>query len=892
MAVNIGPKIGIDGEAQFRKELNNIIQQSKTLSSEMKAVTSAFDENDNSQEKLTAQSEVLKKQLELQQKQVELLEKGVKAATERFDDADANTQRWKKALFEARAQMNNTKKAIDNLENSTDDVGQAMQEAKDDTLSFGDALKANLGAGAIIEGIKSITGSIANIAEESREYRKVMASLEISSQKAGYTAEETAQSYEKLYGVLGDDQTAATTVANLQAIGLEQDDLTKLTDAAIGAWATYGDSIPIDGLSEAINETIKAGQVTGTFADVLNWGSKESETFGVKLKSNTEANEEWNKSVSEAKTAEDFFNLALQDAGTEAERANLIMQAMADQGLSKAGDAWQKNNASLVEANKNQVKMNESMAKVGESVNNIKNKLFSALMPAIETVSSKFSESLNNIDMDAFSQKISDLISTISSNGPSIISVISGIGAAFLAWNVSTMIQGVITSISALSGVLPALRAGIVAINTAMKSNVISIVITAIAAITTGLITLWNTNEDFRNAVIAAWNAISGAFSAVWGAIATFFTETLPNAFNSVLQFIQNNWQGLLLLIVNPFAGAFKLLYDNCEWFRDFINNLWSSIYNTLVSWWDGIISFFTETIPDLISNIGQWFSELPYKIGYALGQAIGNIIKFGQSAWSWVTNDLPKIITGIINWFAKLPGKIWEWLLKTIDKIKSWGTNTYNSMVKTATNTITAVGDWFAKLPGRVWSSLTSIISKVSSWGKNLVQTATNAAKNTFNNVIDWFQKLPGKIFNIGKNIVEGLWNGIRSMWDWLWGNVTGFFGGLVDGIKNTLGIHSPSKVLRDEVGKMLPPGIVLGVESAMPKAIRQIDSMFSDLISAASRPIPQMSMEESGNHSINYNGGINISVQAAPGMDINALVSEIERRLAAATARREAVW
>ena len=285
-----------------------------------------------------------------------MLEKGVKAATERFDDADANTQRWKKALFEARAQMNNTKKAIDNLENSTDDVGQAMQEAKDDTLSFGDALKANLGAGAIIEGIKSITGSIANIVEESREYRKVMASLEISSQKAGYTAEETAQSYEKLYGVLGDDQTAATTVANLQAIGLEQDDLTKLTDAAIGAWATYGDSIPIDGLSEAINETIKAGQVTGTFADVLNWGSKESETFGVKLKSNTEANEEWNKSVSEAKTAEDFFNLALQDAGTEAERANLIMQAMADQGLSKAGDAWQKHNASLVEANKTQAK--------------------------------------------------------------------------------------------------------------------------------------------------------------------------------------------------------------------------------------------------------------------------------------------------------------------------------------------------------------------------------------------------------------------------------------------------------------------------------------------------------------------------------------------------------
>ncbi len=111
-----------------------------------------------------------------------------------------------------------------------------------------------------------------------------MASLEVSSERAGYSAEETAETYKTLYGVLGDDQTAATTTANLQAIGLEQDKLTELTNAAIGAWATYGDSIPIDGLAESINETIQAGTVTGNFADVLNWASLEGETFGVTLK--------------------------------------------------------------------------------------------------------------------------------------------------------------------------------------------------------------------------------------------------------------------------------------------------------------------------------------------------------------------------------------------------------------------------------------------------------------------------------------------------------------------------------------------------------------------------------------------------------------------------------
>lgn len=95
MAVNIGPKIGIDGEAQFRKELNNIIQQSKTLASEMKAVTSAFDKNDNSQEKLAAQSAVLTKQIETQEQRIEQLKKGLAASAKEFGEADTRTQKWK-----------------------------------------------------------------------------------------------------------------------------------------------------------------------------------------------------------------------------------------------------------------------------------------------------------------------------------------------------------------------------------------------------------------------------------------------------------------------------------------------------------------------------------------------------------------------------------------------------------------------------------------------------------------------------------------------------------------------------------------------------------------------------------------------------------------------------
>lgn len=120
-------------------------------------------------------------------------------------------------------------------------------------------LSKGLAVGAVVGGIQQLGSAMFDLVESTQEYRTIMASLEQSSQSAGYTTEQTAQTYERLQSVLGDTQTAATATANLQAIGLSQQDLMTVTDAAIGAWARYGDSIPIDGLAESINETIQAG---------------------------------------------------------------------------------------------------------------------------------------------------------------------------------------------------------------------------------------------------------------------------------------------------------------------------------------------------------------------------------------------------------------------------------------------------------------------------------------------------------------------------------------------------------------------------------------------------------------------------------------------------------
>lgn len=349
MSVDIGPKIGIDGEKEFRQELQNINQQLRTLGSEMKAVTSSFEAGDRSEEALAAQTDVLNRQIDAQRQKLAQLERGLDAAANKFGEADTRTLRWAQAVNDARADLNRLESQLKSTTGEVDDLGDAMDDAGTSTggLSgllgsggLGGILGKGFAVGAVVGGVTQLTGAMFDLVESTQEYRSIMASLESSSTAAEYSAEQTAQTYGRLQSVLGDTQTAATATANLQAIELSQQELMTVTDAAIGAWARYGDSIPIDGLAESINETIQAGQVTGTFADVLNW----------------------------AGTNEDAFNEKLAAANSTSERANIVMQELANQGLAQAGQAWIENNQDIVAMNESTDKMDQAMARLGETL--------------------------------------------------------------------------------------------------------------------------------------------------------------------------------------------------------------------------------------------------------------------------------------------------------------------------------------------------------------------------------------------------------------------------------------------------------------------------------------------------------------------------------------------
>lgn len=381
MAVRkIETEISIKNEAEFRKQMKAVNNSLSGMKSEMAKVSAEFDGQANSAEALRKKQAILQQQYDQQKEKVQALARMLESAKSAYDENSDVVLSYQRQLNTATVELikfdrelKNTDKYLDEAAQSADgtassidEFGKAVKDAGDEgsdgmgqlkeafgqlgeAAKSGDingvvaalgSLKGVLVGGAAVAGAKALADGIINITESTKEYRTILGTLEISSKQAGYTQEQTTEIYKKFQAVLGDTQKAATATANLQALGLSQENLRTIMEQAIGAWATYGDSIPIDSLSESINETVQVGKVTGVFADALNW----------------------------AGTSEDEFNERLAACADTTERANLVLTQLSEQGLQATGQAWVENNQDIIAANSAQETMNESLARLGEAL--------------------------------------------------------------------------------------------------------------------------------------------------------------------------------------------------------------------------------------------------------------------------------------------------------------------------------------------------------------------------------------------------------------------------------------------------------------------------------------------------------------------------------------------
>ncbi len=378
--------------------------------------------------------------------------------------------------------------------------------------------------------------------------------------------------------------------------------------------------------------------------------------------------------------------------------------------------------------------------------------------------------------------------------------------------------------------------------------------------------------EAIKEACILAWNGISHFFTETipnaFKKVINFFKED----WKEILLFIVNPFIGAFALAYKHCEG-FRNFIDNLvnsikdffvngfEYIKNAVSNFGTLLVTKFKNWCDEVWILFTQTIPSWIQSIVDWFSELPHHIGYALSYVFIKLVMFGVQVIDFFANTVPTWIDAIINWFSELPGKIWTWLVDSLNKVKAWGLEMGTKATQIASEFLVNTGTWlsqlpgriwtyltdsfnkvkqwgfdmgvkagqiaaeflnntidyFSKLPGRIWTWLSDTVSKVRTWGGDLWNAGVNSAKQLVDSVVDTVEAIPGKMLDIGRHIVEGLWQGIINAKNWFMRQVNGFFSGIVDGAKAALGIHSPARKMIP-VGDYTVQGMEVGIEKRMP--------------------------------------------------------------------------
>lgn len=689
--------------------------------------------------------------------------------------------------------------------------------------------------------------------------KMVAAGMEGSKVKGVFTAIADAA-----YGVGNGSESIdqmTDAIASLQASSIAySDDINRLVDAGVPAWQILA------------NQT---GKSVGEIKDDVSKGMLDSNTAIQMLVDGIENGTDGvaghtAQMAGLAKTAGDTISGSFANAATAAVKAlaNIVTGLKGDiiGALQYAQEAFKKFGA-FTSSETFQAGLRAFVETIKHLVS-----ILPTLIPIISAVIAAFGT-----------------VKAISSITTIIGSVTKGIGEFTL------LLKGSGGLLGGLIKGLDGLKLAFKGLFSALSANPIILIVAGIAALAAALVVAYNKSETFRNAVNAMFSQIVSLFEplkpvfeslkqafkqlcdalrplvedllkaaapiveALVGVLGALLSVALVpiiaalQGLMQVIQFLMPVIQAILSVVIVVFTGILEFIggvinglvdfftvvlpgaiQSVIDWFAKLPENIaafFTMAADTIYGWGESIAAFFLETIPGWIASIGEWFAQLPYAIGYALGYALATIGEWGLNVWNFFTETIPNWIASIGQWFSELPGRIGQWLTQTITDLGSWASQMLENMRNGAMNAINGVIEWFQQLPGRISEWLQNAIQSVIHFASDLGHQATQAGRGLVDNIINAVASLPGKMLEIGRNIVRGVYDGIMGMGKWLKDQVFGFFSGIVDGAKAALGINSPSRVMRDMIGRNMALGVSVGWEKEMPDLKKTVSADMTGL-------------------------------------------------------------
>lgn len=839
---SFGGAVKLTGESEYRAALRNISQRLKEVSSELKLVSSQYDNNDTSIEALTAKQTALTHRLDEQKSKlsvlreqyekmgseyqqnkekheqliasydrekselerigrelgttspeykqqaeaVEKLKEQVEKSTAANDQNERSMSRMRTQMNGAQADINKTANEIKDLESqmgksadSGDKLGESVEDAGEKARNAEGGFTVLKGAIANLAGniLTSAINGIQNLAGEAISSADALKKFESTMSFAGYDDSTISKAKDDMKEYADQTVYDLDTVANTtaQLAANGIEDYTGLTQAAGNLNAVAGGNADtFQSVAMVLTQTAGAGKLT-----TENWNQLADAIPGASGK------------LQEAMLKNGAYTGNFRDAMEKGQiTADEFNQAIMDLGFTDAAQQAATSTSTFEGA-----------------MGNMQAAVTDGLMQIYDAIGSENVTGFINGISDAVSKVIPPIkqaIQWFKDNLPTIAPMLAGISTALVGIMVAQKVEAMVTAFRAWKTATEGLTVAQRLLNVAQLSSPMGLVLGLVAGLVAALVVLWNTNDGFRDAVMSAWQGIQ---------------DFVGNAIQAIQGF---------------FANLGTTISQLPQMFADWLN----SVIATVTEWVSNMAAQAASAGSQFVSNVVDFVQNLPYNLGYLLGTVIGTVISWVEQMASNAASAGSQFVANAINFIQNLPANVASFLSSVISNVVGWVSSMASNASRAGSQFLSNAINFVSQLPGRIAGFLSNVISSLGSWAGQMASRGAEGAANMFNAVVNGLASLPGRVLSIGSDIVRGIWDGISGAAGWLGDQVRNFASGILDGMKSALGIHSPSRLFRDQVGKYMAQGIGVGFTDEMGSVVGQMQDAMPDASALVSDP------------------------------------------------------